>query len=61
MATTKSKVLVNGVIVGGNGLNVEEAKRSVRTQYEVADKYGKSNTVLFEEGEGFVCFVVTQA
>ena len=64
MDTSKSKAFINGVIVGGRGLNVEAMKESVRKEHEVVDAYGKANTVSFEEGEDrsgrYVRYWVTQ-
>ena len=56
----KDKVSVTGAIVHGNGLNVEEAKRSVQDEYESEDQYGKKKSVTFKEEEGVTSFDVTE-
>ena len=57
---SKDKVSVSGAIIHGNGLNVEEAKRSVQVEYGSKDQYGKRKTVTFKEEEGVTSFDVTE-
>ena len=55
----KEKVSVTGVIVHGNGLNVEEAKTSIEIRYGTKDKHGKKKTVIFDEADSVTNIVVT--
>ena len=59
----RDKATIKGVIVPDDGMNVEAWKEEIRNRYELANKYGKSQTVDFEDvaeedGSGYTSYWV---
>ena len=59
----RDKATIKGVIVHEDGMNVEAWKEEIRNRYELANKYGKSQTVDFEDvieedGSGYTSYWV---
>ena len=59
----RDKATIKGVIVHEDGMNVEALKEEIRNRYELANKYGKSQTVDFEDvteedGSGYTSYWV---